>query len=83
MRSVLHGSIEDLSESDLPSDFQAFKSRKDALSVHKGCLLWGNQAINPQVYREYVLNLLHRVHQGIGQTKSVARSLCLVVRYRS
>ena len=48
--------------------------RREELSVHAGCLLWGARVIVPPQGREEVLNILHNTHPGIVKMKSLARS---------
>ena len=48
--------------------------RREQLSVHSGCLLWGARVIVPPQGREEVLNILHDTHLGIVKMKSLARS---------
>ena len=48
--------------------------RREELSVHAGCLLWGARVIVPPQGREEVLNLLHNTHPRIVKMKSLARS---------
>jgi len=48
--------------------------RREELSVHAGCLLWGSRVIIPPQGREEVLNILHDSHPGMVKMKSLARS---------
>ena len=48
--------------------------RREELSVHAGCFLWGARVTVPPQNREEVLNLLHDTHPGIVKMKSLARS---------
>ena len=48
--------------------------RREELSVHAGCLLWGSRVVIPPQGREEVLNVLHESHPGIVRMKSLARS---------
>ncbi|KAJ0181852.1 hypothetical protein K1T71_002574 [Dendrolimus kikuchii] len=52
---------------------QPFWTRREALSLNKGCLLWCNRVIIPSCLQQDVLNLLHAPHAGIVQTKAYAR----------
>ncbi|XP_073962884.1 uncharacterized protein [Choristoneura fumiferana] len=47
---------------------------KTDLEVEDGCLLRGHRVVIPTVHRKDILQELHRTHQGIVRTKSVARS---------
>lgn len=50
-----------------------FNCRND-LELESGCLLRGHRVVVPAVYREKLLQELHRTHQGIVKTKSAART---------
>lgn len=54
--------------------FRPFVQRKHEISVHNGCLLWGNRVIVPQKGRTEILQLLHANHPGIVAMKGCARS---------
>ena len=49
-------------------------TRREELSVHAGCLLWGTRVVIPPQGREEVLNTLHESHPGIVRMKNLARS---------
>ena len=49
-------------------------ARREELSVHAGCLLWGSRVVIPPQGREEVLNVLHESHPGMVRMKSLARS---------
>ena len=53
---------------------QAYVARKDELSVHAGCLMWGGRVIVPPQGRDEVMNIIHDNHPGIVRMKSIARS---------
>ena len=53
--------------------FATFSSKKDKLSVHEGCILWGSQVVVPKQGREMVLHELHEGHPGNTRMKSLAR----------
>ena len=48
-------------------------SRKDELSVLKGCLLWGSRVVVPEAGREAVLTELHVGHPGMSKMKALSR----------
>ena len=50
-----------------------FSSRKDDLSVLKGCLLWGSRVVVPEAGREAVLTELHVGHPGMSKMKALSR----------
>ena len=45
------------------------------LSLHEGCILWGNRVVIPTQGREYVLRELHGGHPGMSRMKAIARTL--------
>ena len=49
--------------------------RKDELSIHDGCLMWGIWVIVPSRFRPVLLDELHNAHSGIVRMKAVGRSL--------
>ncbi|XP_015275073.1 PREDICTED: uncharacterized protein K02A2.6-like, partial [Gekko japonicus] len=55
-------------------DFAAYASRKDELSAHKGCVLWGGRVVIPSPLRDRVLAALHEAHPGVVRMKALARS---------
>ncbi|XP_015263543.1 PREDICTED: uncharacterized protein K02A2.6-like [Gekko japonicus] len=55
-------------------EFAAFKARREELSAHKGCLLWGDRVVVPSALRQGVLRALHEAHPGIVRMKGLARS---------
>ena len=50
-----------------------YLSRKNELSVEKGCILWGTRVVVPMNLRRKVLQMLHKGHVGIVKTKSFAK----------
>ncbi|XP_054832355.1 uncharacterized protein K02A2.6-like [Eublepharis macularius] len=58
----------------LAEEFRPFLIRQHELSVHKGCLLWGNRVVIPSKLRQQVLEALHSGHPGIVRMKAMARS---------
>ena len=53
---------------------KAFYNRKNELSIHRGCLMWGIRVVIPVKLRRQVLDLLHASHPGIVKMKLLARS---------
>lgn len=51
-----------------------FYSRRNELTIHQGCLLWGGRVIVPQKLRQQILDQLHEAHSGVVKMKSLARS---------
>ncbi|KAL9982685.1 hypothetical protein ACROYT_G004758 [Oculina patagonica] len=70
LQFVLHGWPMVVEEEALKPYF----ARREELSVHAGCLLWGSRVVIPPQGREEVLNILHESHPGIVRMKSLARS---------
>ena len=70
LQFVLHGWPMAVDEEALKPYF----ARREELSVHAGCLLWGTRVVIPPQGREEVLNILHQSHPGIVRMKSLARS---------
>ncbi|KAG7296766.1 hypothetical protein JYU34_020702 [Plutella xylostella] len=55
-------------------DLLPFYSRKQELTVDRGCLFWGYRIIVPTSIRETLLKELHKSHFGIVRMKEIARS---------
>lgn len=53
---------------------QPYYRRKDELSIHHGCILWGTRVIIPPAGRSIILDQLHEAHPGITRMKQLARS---------
>lgn len=71
LRYVLHGWPEVKDDGDM----RIFSGRRSELSIHKGCLLWGNwRVVIPATLRQEVMTLLHANHPGITVMKACARS---------
>lgn len=60
-------------EQGVPPEYAAYEMRREELSLHCDCLLWGNRVILPEL-REDVLAILHANHPGITAMKALARS---------
>ena len=52
---------------------QPYFSRKQELSVDRGCVLWGLRVVIPEKYRVRLLDDLHQEHHRICRMKSLAR----------
>ncbi|XP_033014676.1 uncharacterized protein K02A2.6-like [Lacerta agilis] len=61
-------------EGKVTEEFRPYESRRDELSAHKGCLLWGSRVVIPPKLRQRVLEALHEGHPGIVRMKALARS---------
>lgn len=55
-------------------NFKPYFTRKNELSVHRDCILWGSRVIIPPDLQGEVLTLLHNAHPGIVRMKGLARS---------
>ena len=53
----------------------SFRNKELELSVHDGCLLWGNRAMVPKPGRKAVLGMLHDSHPSITRMKALARDI--------
>ena len=53
---------------------QPFYKRKDELSTHNGCILWGNRVVVPARGQQQLLEDLHTAHPRIVRMKNLARS---------
>ena len=51
-----------------------YQRRKNELSVHDGCLLWGTRVVVPPPGRARITQGLHEGHPGITRMKALARS---------
>lgn len=60
--------------SDLSDIEKAIFLKRDELIVEKGCILWGNRVIVPEILRSQVLRELHSSHFGVVKMKMIARS---------
>ena len=52
----------------------SFYARRDEITVHSGCLMWGIRVIVPPKLRPQVLEELHQGHLGVVKMKALARS---------
>ena len=48
-------------------------SRRDELSIHQDCILWGSRVVIPKAARKVELHELHNGHWGMSRMKSLAR----------
>ncbi|XP_060116324.1 uncharacterized protein K02A2.6-like, partial [Heteronotia binoei] len=69
------GHADALSRLPLPeTEFKPYKTRREELAAHKGCLLWGSRVVIPPPLQKRVLESLHETHPGIVRMKALARS---------
>ena len=57
----------------VPNHLMPFYERRDELSAHDGCLLWGSRVVVPKTYRSDVLIQLHEGHPGATRMKGLSR----------
>ena len=57
-----------------PEDIKPYLNRKMELSIHDGCLMWGNRVVVPPPGRPKLMEQLHECHPGISRMKNLARS---------
>ncbi|XP_062600131.1 uncharacterized protein K02A2.6-like [Saccostrea cucullata] len=48
--------------------------RKDELTLHQGCIMWGNRVVIPESLHSRLLEEIHAGHLGIVRMKTYARS---------
>lgn len=52
----------------------SYFSRRDELSLHQGCIIWGMRVVVPLKLRQRILDELHEGHLGMVKVKSLARN---------
>ncbi|CAC5380501.1 Uncharacterized protein K02A2.6 [Mytilus coruscus] len=70
MNYVLQGWPESIADDDLRPYF----TRKLELSLHDGCLLWGNRVVVPTPGQETIIQELYEGHPGVTRMKMLAHS---------
>ena len=70
VRTMIQRGWQDSNETDL----MPYQRRKNELSVHDGCVLWGCRVIVPPAGREKITQELHEGHPGVTRMKALARS---------
>ena len=58
----------------MPEELAPYHRKKDELTIHDGCLLWGKHVIIPQKLHSRLLEELHVGHVGVCRMKALARS---------
>ena len=53
-------------------DLVPYFPRKNEISVHQGCLVWGLRVIVPSDLRGKILHELHKGHQRVAKMKALA-----------
>ncbi|XP_015124154.1 uncharacterized protein K02A2.6-like [Diachasma alloeum] len=60
--------------SKVPAAYKHYWPKRNEMSLHKDCILWGNRVVIPEELRDTILQYLHANHPGICSTKAAARS---------
>ena len=60
-------------KSAVESNLKPYYDKKEELSVHTGCVLWGARVVIPKNHRADVLKQLHEGHPGITKMKGLSR----------
>ena len=50
-----------------------YSSKRNELSIHQGCIMWGSRVVVPSRGRKAVLQELHEGHPGMTRMKSLSR----------
>ncbi|XP_013921713.1 PREDICTED: uncharacterized protein K02A2.6-like [Thamnophis sirtalis] len=74
LSQVMAWVVRDWPTEPIHPDCWALRSRQLELSLHSGCLLWGDHVVIPSVLRNQVLQRLHADHPGVAGMKALARS---------
>ena len=56
------------------ANFKPYLRRKEELSVHAGCVLWGSRVVVPPQGCTKIMKELHEGHPGATRMKALARS---------
>ena len=56
------------------TDLRPFQKRRNELSLHDGCILWGSCVVVPPQGRDKIKQELHEGHPGATRMKALARS---------
>ena len=73
LSKVLHLTKEGWPSDMNRDDLQPYFTRRQELSIEKGCLLWGNRVIVPPILRHNLLLDLHMEHMGAARMKVRAK----------
>jgi hypothetical protein len=49
----------------MDKDLNPYFLRREEITVHQGCLLWGIQVIIPEPLRKEILTMIHEGHLGL------------------
>ena len=70
VRTLLQQGWQDTKDINL----KPYQKRRNELSLHDGCILWGSRAVVPPQGRDKVKQELHEGHPGGTRMKTLARS---------
>jgi transposase InsO family protein len=56
------------------ADMIPYKNRSDQLTIHQGCIIWGDRVVVPPSLGSAMLTELHDTHPGMKRMKRLARS---------
>ncbi|XP_060093621.1 uncharacterized protein K02A2.6-like, partial [Heteronotia binoei] len=73
-KAMGHADARGWPEGNMGEEFKPYKTRREELAAHKGCLLWGSRVVIPPPLQKRVLESLHETHPGIVRMKALARS---------
>ena len=60
--------------SERPEGEKLYHNRRNELSIHQGCVLWGSRVVIPSKLQARILTELHDSHFGIVKIKALASS---------
>lgn len=75
LQRVLQWTREGWPRQDPGGQLSPYFRRRDALSLSRGCLMWGVRVVIPPSLRSRALRHLHAAHLGIVKSKALARVL--------
>ena len=70
VRTLVQQGWQDTNDANL----KPFQKRKNELSLHDGCVLWGSRVVVPPQGRNKIKQELHEGHPGATRMKALARS---------
>lgn len=73
LKKVSHCIIRGWPRNVTEPDLKIYFNCRSQLSLEKGCIMRGHKIIIPRVFRERLLNELHKSHFGVVKTKTIAR----------
>ena len=58
---------------EVDEKLEPFSSKRNELSIHDGCVLWGSRVVVPKKGRDAIIQELHEGHPGMSKMKGLAR----------